>query len=477
MMIGGNMGPLLGFLLHTDNNPGRVVQPHLGVASSRGLDERQPKDAESEKIWIQRMIQSAGWNGRLGRRGLVLVLCMAGACASAAHAQKRLGSSDYALHGREWNALTELLAVAAESGIEVRAPARIDLSALSASDGLLLVYPSKQPPRGDLAAFMYEGGRLAVADDFGAGGALLEGFRIERRTPRAGEQVPRLRGNRNVLIATPRVRHALALDVPALVTNHPQTLHHEALEAIFGLDDQRGAVVLAGAVGRGRLVAVGDSSVLINNMLEFRGNRAFARNLVRYLAPAGRLWIAAGDSELVGAYGGAAAGDPLAGLRAGLARLSQVRLPAAALSAMTALMALMLLLAAASALPRSSSLVRAVSLPEPETLAGFAGRVRFFARDGSDLLAPMLAFKLELERALSEVLRVPSPIEPLRIEAALRAAGHTEPFVRAVRALLLELAAHALPAAPKVTPRKFSALVAEGDRILAALRRADAEEA
>ena len=131
---------------------------------------------------------------------------------------------------------------------------------------------------------MYEGGRLAIADDFGEGVAAR---RLPHHAQRAGrtDDTRRLRGNRNVLIATPSVRHPLALDVLALVTNHPQVLHHDALEAIFSLSTTRAsAVVLAGAVGQGRLVAIGDSSVLINNMLEFSGNRAFARNLVRYLA-------------------------------------------------------------------------------------------------------------------------------------------------------------------------------------------------
>jgi hypothetical protein len=402
--------------------------------------------------------------------GLLAACCVGLIAARTGPARADEDRGDYALDGSGWNGLAELLAVAAESGIEVRAPARIELSALTARDGLLLVYPVAPPPRSDLTAFMYEGGRLALADDFGQGRALLDGFRIERRAPMVAGDAQRLRGNRNVLIATPRVRHPLASDVLALVTNHPRALHHAALDAIFGFDEQPGALVLAGAVGRGRLVAIGDSSVLINNMLEFSGNRAFARNLVRYLAQGGRLWIAAAGSELVGTYGDASAADPLADLREGLARLSQVRLPAAAVQASAAAMALLLLFVAASALPRRSSLLRAVSLPTTETLSGFAGRVRFFAREGSDLRAPLLAFKLELERELTDLLRVPSPPSPLQIEAALSTAGHPEPLVRSVRALLLELSAHALPAPPAMTPRKFHALVAEGDRILAALR-------
>ena len=379
-------------------------------------------------------------------------------------------SDDYALAGRAWNGLAQLLAAAAETGVEVRSPARLELSALSARDGLLLIYPVAPPPRADLAAFMAEGGRLAIADDFGAGASLLEAFRIERSALPRSLDAPRLRGNRNLLIAAPRVRHPLAQDVLALVTNHPQLLRHDELQAIFGLGEQAGAIVLAGAVGRGRLVAIGDSSMLINNMLEFHGNRAFAKNLVRYLAQDGRLWIAAPHSELTGRYGGASAGDPLAGLRAGLQRLAQARLPTAAVQASSIVIALLLLLGAATALPRRSSLLRAVSLPAAETIAGFAGRVSFFSAPGRDLHAPLVAYKFELERQLAEVLGLPTPLEPLQVEAALHAAGHAEPLVLATRALLHELAAQALPAPPELPRRKFSTLVSAGERILAALQ-------
>lgn len=413
-------------------------------------------------------------------RGLTALLAVVAAwlaAGSVAVAAPDGEDADYARHGRGWNGLRELLELAAEAGVQVNAPARIDLGTLGARDGLLLIYPQAPPPRADLAAFMYEGGRLALADDFGEGVALLEGFQIERTEPPVAGEVRRLRGNRNVLIATPRVRHPLSLDVHALVTNHAQALRHAALDAIFSLDDdERGAVVLAGAVGKGRLVAIGDSSVLINNMLEFSGNRAFARNLLRYLAQDGQLWIAAPATELAGTYGQSRASDPLEGLRAALARLSRVRLPESAIRASTAVIALLLLFGAASGLPRRTSLLRAVALPAPEMLAGFAGRIRFFASPGRDLLVPLLAYKVELEHAIAAALGLNAPIELLQVEARMRASRHPEALVLAVRALLLELASHALPSPRPVPARKFHELVAEGDRILVALRRARDEE-
>ncbi len=393
----------------------------------------------------------------------------------------RADTGDYALDNQGWNGLSELLSIARGAGLELRVPHRIDLAALRPGDGLLLVYPAEPPPARDLSAFMAEGGRLAVADDFGAGGRLLASFGVGRSKPGSVPPERRLRGNVHVLIAKPRARHPLNAQVLALVTNHPQVLHHDQLDAIFSLDQSRGAIVLSGAVGKGRLVAIGDSSVLINNMLEFRGNRTFAHNLVRYLAQDGRLWIAAPDTVLAGRYPSVAAADPLAGLRAGLDRLARARLPPAALRVTALVVSLLLLLAAASALPRRATYARATALPAAETLAGFAGRVRFFSGKGRNLLSPLLTYKLELERELLEGLALRDQPSLRDMTEAMRKAGLAEPLIEHTRALLLELEQLALaqerpPSPPHVGERKFHAMVASGDRILHALHEVRARE-
>jgi hypothetical protein len=294
--------------------------------------------------------------------------------------------------------------------------------------------------------------------------------------PRAIPRERWLRGNVNVLIAKPEARHPLTQGVPALVTNHPQVLHHAALDAVFSLDERHSAVVLSGGVGSGRLVALGDPSTLINNMLAFRGNRVFAANLVRYLAPNGRLWIATPNAEFIGHYGRIASSDPLALLRVGLQRLSQVRLPPAAVRLTTLVLAVLLLFGAATALPRRSSYARAVSLPLLETIAGFAGRVRFFTRARGNLSAPVLTYKLEFERRLVAALGLPRAWSLYELENAVQARGLGASVAADTRALLLELGRIALEqdrpsAPPAIDALKFHALVASGDRILAALEQ------
>jgi hypothetical protein len=402
--------------------------------------------------------------------GVLSVLALGVVAADSAQAD----TGDYGPANRSWNGLSELVATAREEGIEVRAGARIDLAAVKASDGLLLVYPRNPPPRADLTAFMLDGGRLAVADDFGAGDSLLDSFKIERQAPGTVREERRLRGNRNVLVTRPTVSHVLVEGVNAVVVNHAQTLRHEQLDAILALDERGAAVVLGGAVGKGRLVALGDPSALINNMLEFRGNRAFARNLVRYLARDGRLWLATPDTVLASRYPGMHASDPLAGIRAMLTKLGDVRLPKAALQLCSAVIALLLIGAGASALPRSGTYVRAVSLPAAETVAGLAGRVRYFARRGRSLFGPLLVYKLELEHALVEALGLRGAPSVRDVVAALQVKGVGPADAALAERLLRELDTLSLAELrttdqPHIDAAKFRATVAAGDRILAAL--------
>ena len=401
---------------------------------------------------------------------LLLLVAIAAVAVGAARAE----GADYGPSNHSWNGLSDLVAVAREAGTEVRTGPRIDLAAVKPSDGLLLVYPRNPPPRADLTAFMLDGGRLAVADDYGASDSLLDSFKIERRAPDAVREERRLRGNRNVLVTRPTVSHVLVEGVNAVVVNHAQTLRHAQLDAILALDEQGGAVVLGGAVGKGRLVALGDPSALINNMLEFRGNRAFARNLVRYLARDGRLWLATPETVLTSRYPGLRASDPLANVRGLLTKLGDVRLPKAALQLCSAVIALLLIAGGVSALPRRGTYVRAVSLPASETVAGLAGRVRYFARQGRNLFGPSLVYKLELEHALVEALGLRGAPSVRDVVAALQVKGVGAADAAAAERLLRELDTLSLAELrttdqPQIDSAKFRATVAAGDRILAAL--------
>ena len=129
-------------------------------------------------------------------------------------------------------------------------------------------------------------------------------------------------------------------------------------------------------------------------MLALDDNRVFAQNLVRYLTTGrgGKLYIADSDTELVGALGVFDAGHPLRAVSDALTKLASLALPKGAIVAITIVLALLLLTAAATALPRRAAYARRL-LETPECVAGFAGRVRLYARAGGDFLVPALTLK------------------------------------------------------------------------------------
>jgi hypothetical protein len=102
-------------------------------------------------------------------------------------------------------------------------------------------------------------------------------------------------------------------DVARIVTNHATGIRHPDLTPVLEVRAESGPPVLvavAGAVSTGRLLAVGDSSIVMNAMLRYAGNKMFARNLVHYVADEeagqrrrGRVFLVEGAFEQVGTFG------------------------------------------------------------------------------------------------------------------------------------------------------------------------------
>jgi hypothetical protein len=391
--------------------------------------------------------------------------------------RNRANAEDLHLNATGWNGLSELQAIARSEG-EVLAPARIDVSQLEATDALLILHPVTPLPTNELAKFLRKGGRLAVADDFGTGKELFAAFGMGMHAP-SRSNPSNLRNNPALLIATPLLGHTLADGVDALVTNHPQVIYHPELTPIFSLSGGHGAIVLSGGVGKGRLVAVSDASVFINNMLELPGNRAFARNLVRFLrGPArARLYLAASDTQWLSTLRHMTTGNPLARVSAALAQLAKPRLPALAVLALSAVLATVLLAGAATALPRHSAYARRAYLQNPEVSAGMAGRVQYYASANRNYLAPLLVLKLELEHRLVDHLDAHDQPQREAVLRALPARGFREARVAELAEFMQavdRLQTGTLGSETQVTARRFSELTAMGRRILAELDAASA---
>ncbi len=192
----------------------------------------------------------------------------------------------------DWEGCSRLIEVAREElgPSRVLVLDEVDYEKLGPADGLLLIHPEGSYDLDELATFMKQGGRLAVADDFGDGNRLLERFRIERG-PAPSDPLQMLHGNPQLPIAIPASGHPIVADVGQVVLNHPTTVSHPDLSVLLRIPraggDQGPEVALAGQVGEGRLVAIGDPSIFINSMMRYPGNRSLARNLAAYLLDAG----------------------------------------------------------------------------------------------------------------------------------------------------------------------------------------------
>ncbi|MEY4575915.1 MAG: hypothetical protein RL701_618 [Pseudomonadota bacterium] len=381
----------------------------------------------------------------------------------------RVSAEDLRIRDRSWNGLSELFTVAGAEG-PVEHVDEVAVTQLTGDDALLVVHPTTSLPSNELAKFMRRGGRVAVADDFGAGRRFFGTFGMSLGEPKA--DLPNvLRNNVHLPIAVPLVGHTLADGVSALVTNYPQVLFHQTLTPVFGLSGDQSAVVLSGAVGSGRLVAISDASVFINNMMQFRGNRTFARNLIRFLRGAaqgghkGRLLIADSATRWQPSVQGVR--RPLLDLSSALDRASHVQLPKLAVTMLSIALAGLLLGMLATSLPKRTAYARRAYLQSVECIAGMAGRVNHYANGSRNLLGPLVSLRREIERQALTRLRSGTDTLAFDVRRALQERGEATlasafgGFASEVDRLQEQTVI--------VSARHFSELVASGRRILADL--------
>jgi hypothetical protein len=336
-----------------------------------------------------------------------------------------------------WDGLDQLLRVADEAGIQLKGGAKVDLSAVSPADALLIVGPVHALPVTSLTTFLREGGRVALFDDFGAGDRLLSAYQVGRTPVSAGE-LPALRGDANLLVAYPASEHPLVEGVSVLLTNRAVALHHPELRPVFTFGRSNQALVLAGAVGGGRLVAVGDASILINQLMNVPAHRRFAKNLLEYLArPAGQIWLIGPDTDLSGSYGSKKTG--LSRIDGWLRRFSHPDLPPAVLSLIALALCGIAVVLAVGTLPRRSPYVRPDLFPQAMVFAGFAGRVAAAERDGVNLVWSLLDYKRELEAELTHRLGLEGPFDPRAALKAAKQLGLKENDLRELGELLSRL--------------------------------------
>jgi hypothetical protein len=367
----------------------------------------------------------------------------------------RAGATPFDLAGSDWEGCAELVRLArGELGsARVVATAQVDFHELKPDDGLLLLYPEKNLDVDELSKFMRAGGRVVMLDDFGRGDSLLRHFGMERvASPRRPAEF--LRRNPQLALAEPASAHPVVSDVSRVVTNHPTGLSHPDLSPVLkirGNGEPDVVVAVAGAVGQGRLLAVGDPSIVMNSMLRYGGNKNFARGLVRYSVDhdswgkrGGRLFIASGSFEQKGNFGDEESSwsDWKRGLLDALESLRHDGMPSFIAYGLAIAIGLALVVWVGSRAGRLHKPItpRFVRKTPPVAQGGVAGHAAVIAAPQTSRVLAVLELKSALEEQLTSLLGLPKVPGHTELMTQVQARGLLDAEgVVALRRLLLRM--------------------------------------
>ncbi len=226
-----------------------------------------------------------------------LALLVIGTLSSSTPAQVGDTKEPFATSSANWEGYSEFVRLAQRQlGTKrVRLTTQLDFDTLRPGDAVIIVHPLQSLDDASLSAFLADGGRVGLLDDYGQGENLLRKFDI-RRVPAPPDPERRLRANPDLAIAVPSIqlvagaergRHPMTEHVDQVVTNHAVAFRHPDLTSVLEIRDTAGgagSIAVTGVIAnQGRLFALGDPSVFINLMMRYPGNRQLAEGLIHYL--------------------------------------------------------------------------------------------------------------------------------------------------------------------------------------------------
>lgn len=232
-----------------------------------------------------------------------LLVVLATLSLSATDTLAQPAGLDYDASSTEWNGLSQLYDMLHAGRRDLVFDASIDLASHPVDQPIALLYPTQDLPVDQLLAFVHDGGRLLIADDFGRSGPLLQRLGVSRR-PLGAVHNTFFRDNPALPILVPEGQHALSAGVETVLANHPAALSADG-RPVVPFDDPTAGLVYDLSYGRGGVVAVADPSLFINFMLDMADNRTLANNIFRHLCEARepcRIHLITRDTGISGQY-------------------------------------------------------------------------------------------------------------------------------------------------------------------------------
>ena len=184
---------------------------------------------------------------------------------------------DFHVGHKGWNGLSELKRLADDLGCPLQVRRTLDWSSLDGQDVLIVLHPETELWDSATTAYLAAGGRMVIADDFGKSEKVLDSVGIHRK-PRAGQRECVSIGRIRAAGGAARSRDITGKATSELPGNH-SSYFSSSPPATYAFAPGASLVIEAN-VGHGRLVAIADASVFINNMPELPGNREFAAHLI-----------------------------------------------------------------------------------------------------------------------------------------------------------------------------------------------------
>lgn len=310
-------------------------------------------------------------------------------------------AEEFSPNVKDFHGIGESLSIFEREGLHVELINELDFGTLGPEDAVLLLHIGEVKNARGIIPFIESGGALILADESSALDSVYSRFGFER-APAGARMRNALDGFEGVYIAPRDGRHPLAEGVDFLVTDLPRPFYHPNLSPIFRFDETH-MIVAVGRLGAGELIALGDSSLFINQLARLSKNRRFLHNLAAHLADRyARLLIVRGPGSLISRE--APANRGLGGFREAIGSIRSLKIDSLALY----LISLILLLALTLTL--GSRLARGAVFEGPERL-GYEGeppntewKIRQYQQRGANLNEPISGLRDAVYRAMSRRL-------------------------------------------------------------------------